>query len=126
LFAVHKLDDFVPTPQLLRSIRVMANEALAKMDRIFARKYEADVKGGRPNIALEKLRRAILLQVLYSIRPERQFMEHALLARPHATPTHLAPEDLLRASKLRHGAGVRTATRATVYSQSHSRQGVRA
>ena len=37
--------------------------------------YEDDVRGGRPNTAPEKLLRAMLLQVPYSIRPERQLME---------------------------------------------------
>jgi transposase len=37
--------------------------------------YEADIKGGRPSIAPEKLLRAVLIQVLYSIRSERQLME---------------------------------------------------
>ncbi len=37
--------------------------------------YEADIKGGRPSIAPEKLLRAMLLEVLYSIRSERQLME---------------------------------------------------
>ncbi len=55
----------------------MASEALAKMDRLFAGMYEADIKGGRPSIAPEKLLRAMLIQVLYSIRSERQLMELA-------------------------------------------------
>jgi len=75
LFSMRKLDDFVPKSHPLRSIRVMANEALAKMDRLFAGMYEADIKGGRPSIAPEKLLRAMLIQVLYSIRSERQLME---------------------------------------------------
>ena len=75
LFSVRKLEDFVPSAHPLRSIRVMANGALAKMDRLFAGMYEADIKGGRPSIAPEKLLRAMLLQVLYSIRSERQLME---------------------------------------------------
>ncbi|MGF6696720.1 transposase [Paraburkholderia sp. MM5496-R1] len=75
LFSVRKLDDFVPCLHPLRSIRIMANEALAKMDRLFAGMYETDIKGGRPSIAPEKLLRAMLLQVLYSIRSERQLME---------------------------------------------------
>ena len=45
------------------------------MDRLFAGMYEADIKVGRPSIAPEKLLRAMLLQVLYSIRSERQLME---------------------------------------------------
>jgi transposase len=45
------------------------------MDKVFARMYEADVKGGRPSIAPEKPVRALLLQVLYSVRSERMLME---------------------------------------------------
>jgi transposase len=37
--------------------------------------YEADVKGGKLSIALEKLMRAMLLLVLYSVRSERQIVE---------------------------------------------------
>ena len=49
----------------------MVNEALVKMGALFAGMYEADTKGGRPSIAPEKLLRAMLLQVFYSIRSER-------------------------------------------------------
>lgn len=76
LFTVRKLDDFVPASHPLRAIRTMANEALAKMDRLFAGMYEAEIKG-RPSIAPEKLPRAKLIQVLYSIRSERRLMEQA-------------------------------------------------
>jgi transposase len=75
LFSVRKLDDFVPANHPLRRIRVMVNEALGKMDELFSRMYEADVKGGRPSIAPEKLLRAMLLQILFSVRSERQLME---------------------------------------------------
>lgn len=75
LFSMRKLNDFIPPSHPLRAIRVMATEALAKMDRLFADMYEADIKGGRPSIAPEKLSRAMLIQVLYSIRSERQLME---------------------------------------------------
>ena len=72
---MRRLDDFVPADHPLRRIRVMVNEALVKMDELFSRMYEADVKGGRPSIAPEKLLRAMLLQILFSIRSERQLME---------------------------------------------------
>jgi transposase len=75
LFSFRKLDDFVPASHPLRSIRVMANKALAKMDRLFSEMYEVDIKGGRPSIAPEKLLRAMLIQILYSVRSERQLME---------------------------------------------------
>ena len=75
LFTLRKLEDFVPADHPLRPIRVMVNEALVRMDGLFAGMYEADIKGGRPSIAPEKLLRAMLLQVFYSVRSERQLME---------------------------------------------------
>ena len=74
-FMLHRLEDFVPSDHPLRAIRQMVNEALGKMDRLFAGMYEAAAKGGRPSIAPEKLLRAMLLQVFYSVRSERQLME---------------------------------------------------
>jgi transposase len=65
----------VPANHPLRVIRTMVNKALAEMGDLFSQMYEDDVKGGRPSIAPEKLLRAMLLQVLYSIRSERQLME---------------------------------------------------
>ena len=74
-FTLHRLEDFVPPDHPLPPICQMVKEALRKMDALFAGMYEADVKGGRPSIAPEKLLRAMLLQVFYSIRSERQLME---------------------------------------------------
>jgi len=56
----------------LRAIRVMMDEILTQLSRRFDRMY-ASV--GRPSIAPEKLLRAQLLQMLYSIRSERLLME---------------------------------------------------
>ena len=75
LFTLRKLEDFVPAEHPLRPIRQMVNAALVKMDGWFSGMYEADIKGGRPSIAPEKLLRAMLLQVFYSVRSERQLME---------------------------------------------------
>jgi transposase len=75
MFTVLKLDDFVPKDHPLRPIRTWLNDALKRMDDVFAQMYEVDVKGGRPSIAPEKLVRALLLQVLYSIRSERMLVE---------------------------------------------------
>ena len=75
LFTMRHLEDFVPADHPLRPIRAMVNEALVKMDRSFTGMYEPDIKGGRPSIAPEKLLRAMLLQVFYSVRSERQLME---------------------------------------------------
>ena len=79
LFTVRKLDDFVPASHPLRPIRGRVNQALERLDGLFARMYADDAKGGRPSIAPEKLLRAMLLQVFYSIRSERQLIEHDVI-----------------------------------------------
>jgi transposase len=47
----------------------MVDEVLAELSPRFTKMY---AKRGRPSIAPEKLLRALLLQVLYTIRSERQ------------------------------------------------------
>ena len=71
LFTMRRLEDFVPADHPLRAMRELLNEALVQMDRLFSKVYEADIKCGRPSIAPEKLLRAMLLQVIYSMRSER-------------------------------------------------------
>ena len=56
----------------LRAIRVMVDEILGALSPQFDRMYASE---GRPSIAPEKLLRAQLLQMLYSIRSERLLME---------------------------------------------------
>jgi transposase len=75
LFTMRRLDDFVPTQHPLRPVRVMVNAALKNLEPLLSSMYAADDKGGRPSIAPEKLLRAMLLQVFYSIRSERMLME---------------------------------------------------
>ncbi len=72
LFTVAKLEDFVPSDHPLRPIRLLVNEALGRLNGLFNLIY-AD--GGRASIAPEKLLRAMLIQVLFSVRSERQLME---------------------------------------------------
>jgi transposase len=62
----------VPADHPLRPLRAMVDAALEKMSPQFAGLYS---RYGRPSIAPEKLLRALLLQVLYSVRSERQLME---------------------------------------------------
>ncbi len=56
----------------LRAVRAMTDEILERMSPLFDAMYSA---GGRPSIAPEKLLRAQLLQMLYSVRSERLLME---------------------------------------------------
>jgi transposase len=56
----------------LRAMRRLTSAALAELDARFSALYEAV---GRPSIPPERLLRASLLQLLYSIRSERQLVE---------------------------------------------------
>jgi len=62
----------VPQDHPLRPIREMVDEALAALSGRFEKLY---AKSGRPSIPPEHLLRALLLQVLYTIRSERMLME---------------------------------------------------
>jgi transposase len=62
----------VPKDHPLRPLRQMVNQALRELSRDFAAMYSQE---GRPSIPPEKLLRALLLQVLYTIRSERLLME---------------------------------------------------
>ena len=72
LFGYGSLEERVPQDHPLRPIRAMVDEALRAMDGRFEEIYPED---GRKSIAPERLLRALLLQVLYSIRSERMLME---------------------------------------------------
>ena len=56
----------------MRAIRRLTDRALARMSGELGQLYAAT---GRPSIAPERLLRALLLMVLYSVRSERQLME---------------------------------------------------
>lgn len=72
LFSYVDLEARVPPGDPLRAMRDLVNPALVVLDDRFAALYK---ETGRPSIAPERLLRAILLQLLYSIRSERQLME---------------------------------------------------
>lgn len=72
LFSFSKLEDFVPAEHPLRSVRVLVNQALVALNGLFNEMYS---DSGRASIAPEKLLRAMLIQVLFSVRSERQLME---------------------------------------------------
>jgi transposase len=72
LFSYGGLDERIAADHPLRRIRTLADQALARLNSQFDAIY-GDV--GRPSIAPEKLLRAMLLQVLYSVRSERALMD---------------------------------------------------
>src|SRR6516162_6805151 len=62
----------VPPDHPLRVIRDLVDEVLHQLSPTFARLYS---RIGRPSIPPEMLLRALLLQVLYTVRSERQLIE---------------------------------------------------
>jgi len=62
----------VPKDHPLRPLLAIVNDVLERMSPLFAKLYSHT---GRPSIPPEKLLRALLVQVLYTIRSERMLME---------------------------------------------------
>src|SRR5665213_2733990 len=72
MFSYVTLEQRIPSDHPLRSIRGMTDRALERMNGKFDDLYSAT---GRPSIAPERLIRGLLLEVLYSVRSERQLIE---------------------------------------------------
>jgi transposase len=72
MFSYVTMEQRIAPDHPARQIRVLVDGALQRMDGELSKLYSAT---GRPSIAPERLLRAQLLMVLYSIRSERQLME---------------------------------------------------
>jgi transposase len=72
MFSYLSPEQRVPADHPLRAIRQITDRILREMSSLFARMY---ARLGRPSIPPEKLLRALLLQVLYTLRGERMLME---------------------------------------------------
>ena len=72
MFSYLSPEQRVPADHPLRAVRALTDEALQTMSRRFASLYATP---GRPSIPPEQLLRALLLQVLYTVRSERLLME---------------------------------------------------
>jgi transposase len=72
MFSYVGLEERIPASHPLRAVRLLVDTVLAQMSKDFDGLY---AKAGRPSIPPERLLRALLLQVFYSIRSERQLME---------------------------------------------------
>lgn len=81
MFSYGSLSQRVPMGHPLRRIRALADEAMAALEPQFERMYS---RIGRPSIPPEQMLRALLLQMLYTVRSERMLveqMEYNLLFR---------------------------------------------
>src|SRR5437763_1747632 len=72
MFSYVSAEERVPPDHPLRAIRTFVDEILREMTREFDALY---AQHGRPSIPPERLLRAQLLQLFYSIRSERLLME---------------------------------------------------
>src|SRR5438270_9758983 len=62
----------VPGDHPLRAVRAVTDQILAQLSSVFSSMYSSL---GRPSIPPEKLLRALLLQILYTVRSERMLVE---------------------------------------------------
>lgn len=72
MFSVVSIEDRIPADHPLRAMLALVNPVIAALSPRFQTMYS---RVGRPSIPPERLLRALLLQVLYTIRSERQLME---------------------------------------------------
>ena len=72
MFSYVALEDRIPSDRPLRGVRKLVDAVLAGMSKEFDGLYS---QVGRPSIAPERLLRALLLQVFYSVRSERLLTE---------------------------------------------------
>jgi transposase len=71
-FSYVDIESRIPSRHPLRKIKPLVGEVLGSLDAKFDRLYSAE---GRPSIPPEQLLSALLLQVFFGIRSERQLME---------------------------------------------------
>ncbi|MBF8178382.1 MAG: IS5 family transposase [Burkholderiaceae bacterium] len=73
LYSYRTLEERIPDAHPLRKLRVLVDAILVNMNYDFQTLYS---RRGRPSIAPERLLRASLIQTLFSIRSERQLVQH--------------------------------------------------
>jgi transposase len=92
LFSYISPEARIPANHPLRAIRALVRDVFAELDRSFSRLYANE---GRPSIPPEQLLSALLLQVFYGIRSERQLMEQLDYNFLYRWFVGLSPDDLV-------------------------------
>src|SRR6476469_445309 len=90
MFSYIRTEERIPAKHHLRTVREIVRELLGVLDHSFGRLYSHE---GRPSIPPEQLLSALLLQVFYSIRSERQLMEQLAYNLLFRWFVGLAPDD---------------------------------
>ena len=90
LFSYISPEARVPPDHPLRKIRGLIREVLGELNRSLGKLYASE---GRPSIPPEQLLSALLLQVFYGIRSERQLIEQLNYNFLHRWFVGLSPDD---------------------------------
>src|SRR5215212_1462124 len=90
LFSYLSPEARVPASHPLRKIRELVRDVLGELNRSLGRLYARE---GRPSIPPEQLLSALLLQVFYGIRSERQLMEQLNYNLLYRWFVGLSPDD---------------------------------
>jgi transposase len=90
LFSYISPEARVPTNHPLRKIRELVRDVFSELNRSFGMLYASE---GRPSIPPEQLLSALLLQVSYGIRSERQLMEQLNYNLLYRWFVGLSPDD---------------------------------
>lgn len=80
MFSYISLEERVPAAHPLRKLRAVVDALLATMSSEFEAVY---ARRGRPSVPPEMLLKALRLQILFSLRSERQLVE---AVNPHISP----------------------------------------
>lgn len=92
LFSYISPEARVPASHPLRKVRELARDVLSELSRCLGKLYASE---GRPSIPPEQLLSALLLQVFYGIRSERQLMEQLDYNLLYRWFVGLSPDDLV-------------------------------
>jgi transposase len=92
LFSYLSPEQRVPADHPLRAVRRMTDAALDRLSPRFALMYS---RIGRPSVPPEQLLRALLVQILYSVRSERLLMEQLQYNLPFRWFVGLAMDDMV-------------------------------
>src|SRR5215813_13070854 len=92
LFSYIRPEERIPATHPLRKVRELVREVLKELSHGFGKLYSHE---GRPSIPPEQLVSALLLQVFYGIRSERQLMEQLDCNLLYRWFVGLSPDDLV-------------------------------
>jgi Transposase domain (DUF772) len=90
LFSHIRPEERIPAAHPLRKVRELVREVLKELSHGFGKLYSHE---GRPSIPPEQLLSALLLQVFYGIRSERQLMEQLNYNLLYRWFVGLSPDD---------------------------------